>query len=252
MVSDHGPRAAGSLPGDWVVFIGDAYPTSVGGNPEFLRPEAGVDRPGRGPQIPARYIAQRELRRENCAEGIALREGYPMTKRYDAPGDRTGTEVPRLPLVVLGVGLGGFVDGIVLHQILQWHHMLSETGRYPPGTLDGLQANTLADGIFHAATWVAVVVGLGLVARHLRHGAELPPGRAVVGLLAIGWGGFNLVEGLINHHLLGIHRVRPDAATPWLYDIGFLGFGALLVIVGYVLVRTATSERPRPGHRLRA
>jgi hypothetical protein len=25
----------------------------------------------------------------------------------------------------MGVGLGGFVDGILLHQILQWHHMLT-------------------------------------------------------------------------------------------------------------------------------
>jgi uncharacterized membrane protein len=39
--------------------------------------------------------------------------------------------------VWLGIGLGGFVDGIVLHQILQWHHMstaaedqkLTESGR---------------------------------------------------------------------------------------------------------------------------
>ncbi len=34
----------------------------------------------------------------------------------------------RLPATILGVGLGGFVDGIVLHQVLQWHHMLSSTG----------------------------------------------------------------------------------------------------------------------------
>src|SRR4051794_35429080 len=33
----------------------------------------------------------------------------------------------RLPGTILGVGLGGFVDGILLHQILQWHHMLTST-----------------------------------------------------------------------------------------------------------------------------
>jgi uncharacterized membrane protein len=27
------------------------------------------------------------------------------------------------PGILLGVGLGGFVDGILLHQVLQWHHM---------------------------------------------------------------------------------------------------------------------------------
>jgi uncharacterized membrane protein len=36
----------------------------------------------------------------------------------------------RLPATILGVGLGGFVDGIVLHQVLQWHHLLSDGG--PP------------------------------------------------------------------------------------------------------------------------
>jgi len=36
-----------------------------------------------------------------------------------------------------------------------------------------------------------------------------------------GWGGFNVVERLIDHHLLGVHHVRvgPDEL---LYDIGFL------------------------------
>jgi uncharacterized membrane protein len=34
----------------------------------------------------------------------------------------------RAPGILLGIGLGGFVDGIVLHQILQWHHMLTSEG----------------------------------------------------------------------------------------------------------------------------
>jgi uncharacterized membrane protein len=35
---------------------------------------------------------------------------------------------PKAPAFLLGIGLGGFVDGIVLHQVLQWHHMLTDTG----------------------------------------------------------------------------------------------------------------------------
>jgi uncharacterized membrane protein len=27
--------------------------------------------------------------------------------------------------VVLGVALGGFFDGVMLHQVLRWHHLLS-------------------------------------------------------------------------------------------------------------------------------
>ena len=65
----------------------------------------------------------------------------------------------------LGVGLGGFVDGIVLHQILQWHHMLTSTGTYSGRNRHNLEVNTLWDGLFHATTWVLVVIGLALLWR---------------------------------------------------------------------------------------
>ncbi len=46
--------------------------------------------------------------------------------------EKTGkTPSPKLPGLLLGIGLGGFVDGIVLHQILQWHHMLTDEGSFP-------------------------------------------------------------------------------------------------------------------------
>jgi uncharacterized membrane protein len=32
---------------------------------------------------------------------------------------------PKLPGFLMGIGLGGFIDGILLHQILQWDHMLT-------------------------------------------------------------------------------------------------------------------------------
>ena len=60
----------------------------------------------------------------------------------------------------MGLGLGGFVDGIVLHQILQWHHMLTDTWDHPMTTVAGLEANTLADGFFHLATWVLVATAM--------------------------------------------------------------------------------------------
>jgi uncharacterized membrane protein len=39
--------------------------------------------------------------------------------------------LPLSPGVLIGFGVGGFVDGIVLHQILQWHHMLTSAGYRP-------------------------------------------------------------------------------------------------------------------------
>ena len=66
---------------------------------------------------------------------------------------------PRAPALLLGIGLGGFVDGILLHQVLQWHHMLTSTDEHPMTTVTGLEANTLADGLFHLATWICVAAG---------------------------------------------------------------------------------------------
>jgi uncharacterized membrane protein len=61
--------------------------------------------------------------------------------------------------ILFGLGLGGFFDGIIFHQILQWHHMLSNAG-YPATSIDNLKVNTLWDGIFHAGTYLFVVGGL--------------------------------------------------------------------------------------------
>ena len=63
------------------------------------------------------------------------------------PRDATTNRRPlKAPAFVMGVGLGGFVDGILLHQVLQWHHMLTDTGDHPMTTVAGLESNTLADG----------------------------------------------------------------------------------------------------------
>ena len=150
------------------------------------------------------------------------------------------------PGILLGIGLGGFLDGIILHQMLQWHHMLTSHGDYPRDTVAGLEVNTLWDGIFHASTWVAVAVGLFLLWKAGRRGDVPWSGRALVGLLAMGWGLFNLVEGIVDHHILTIHHVRYSGsdALPW--DLAFLAFGAVLVGLGWWLYRTAAA--PAPGH----
>src|SRR5687768_12822894 len=96
--------------------------------------------------------------------------------------------------ILLGLGLGGFFDGIVLHQILQWHHMLSSTGNHPANTVAGLETNTLWDGFFHAATYVATVAGLFVVWNAVHDDAVAWSTRAFIGTLLIGWGLFNVVE----------------------------------------------------------
>jgi uncharacterized membrane protein len=151
------------------------------------------------------------------------------------------TESLRLPGILLGLGLGGFVDGIVLHQILQWHHMLTSEGSYPKTTVAGLEANTLADGLFHASTWILATVGVWLLWRMAREHRGVGPGRVLAGWMLLGWGLFNVAEGIVDHHLLGIHHVREGAnQTAW--DLAFLAFGTLLLIGGWLLTRERDDE----------
>lgn len=151
---------------------------------------------------------------------------------------------PRAPAILLGLGLGGFVDGIVLHQILQWHHMLTSTGDHPMTTVAGLETNTLVDGFFHVATWLLVAAGTTLAVRAWQQGRLAPPWRLHAGLLLAGWGAFNLVEGLIDHQLLGIHHVRDDLGGPLGWDLAFLASGVLLLAAGIALARSAKEPQP--------
>jgi uncharacterized membrane protein len=79
------------------------------------------------------------------------------------------------PSLLLGIGFGGFIDGIVLHQILQWRHMLSAEGCCPTSTVLGLEDNTLADGFFHVATWIVLMAGTILAMRAWQRGELAPP-----------------------------------------------------------------------------
>jgi uncharacterized membrane protein len=150
----------------------------------------------------------------------------------------TTARPPRLPAFLMGVGLGGFIDGIVLHQILQWHHMLTDTGDNPMTTVAGLEANTLADGFFHLATWVFVAVAMLMTVRLWQRRALAPPWRGHFGMLLAGWGAFNVVEGLVDHQILGIHHVRDDLGAPLGWDLAFLAFGAVLVAIGVAMARS--------------
>jgi uncharacterized membrane protein len=145
--------------------------------------------------------------------------------------------------VLLGTGMGGFFDGILLHQILQWHNMLSS--KLPPTDLVAMKVNMLWDGLFHAFTWLVTAIGLALLWRAGGR-PEVPwSTRTFVGSLSLGWGLFNVVEGIIDHQILGLHHVHPGA-NQLAWDLGFLLFGALLIVVGLTLVRAGRRDtRPR-------
>jgi uncharacterized membrane protein len=137
---------------------------------------------------------------------------------------------------VLGIGAAGFFDGIVLHQLLQWHHFVSNV--YPMTTVEGLELNTLWDGIFHSATYVISIIGLVLLWRVISRQTAPLSGRTLFGAMLLGAGTFHVFDAIVNHWLLGIHHIRsgPDQTA---YDLGFFAIGIALVIIGAAVKRSA-------------
>jgi uncharacterized membrane protein len=72
---------------------------------------------------------------------------------------RTPRGFPLSAGLLFGLRLGGFFDGIILHQVLQWHHMLTSAG-YPANSVRNLEVNTLWDSLFHVTTYLFVLLGL--------------------------------------------------------------------------------------------
>src|SRR5919199_4314878 len=128
--------------------------------------------------------------------------------------------------LLVGLGVAGFLDETVFHQLLHWHHF------YDKGTPE---AGLVSDGLFHAGSWVATVAGLFLFADLRRRGAlAAGPWR---GALLVGLGGFELYDGIVQHKLLRLHQIRyvPDI-TP--YDVAWNVIAVVLIAAGAaVLVR---------------
>jgi uncharacterized membrane protein len=143
--------------------------------------------------------------------------------------------------ILLGIGLGGFVDGIVLHQIAQWHQMLSSV--VPPDSMEAMKQNMTADGLFHAAVWIATFAGVMMLWSAVRGPGPLPSTRYLLGSMLLGWGAFNLVEGIIDHHLLQLHHVRDLPSHVPAYDWIFLAVGG----IGFILAGMAMRAGRRPA-----
>jgi uncharacterized membrane protein len=132
--------------------------------------------------------------------------------------------------VLIGVGVAAFLDETVFHQLLHWHHF------YDGSTLE---AGLVSDGVFHAGGWLAIVVGLFLFADLQRRRTTVPKRVWAGGLL--GWGVFQLYDGLFQHKVLGLHQIRYEVdLLP--YDLAWNISGAVGAVVGIVLL----TGRARP------
>lgn len=164
----------------------------------------------------------------------ALRSSFPST--VPAPV-RRGT-------FLLGFALAGFFDGILLHQILQWHHLLSglDGGRFA-----AIGTQILADGAFHAVMYAIALAGLWLLLRH-RDPLARTRATALAGYALIGFAAWQILDVVVVHWVLGLHRVRMDAAAPWIWDLGWLiVFGVATGLWGWRLLARKGPSGPGAG-----
>lgn len=161
--------------------------------------------------------------------------------RYRVPPGSTSNKPVLNPIplltasMVLGIGLGGFIDGIALHQILQWHEMLSN--KLPPVDLVSKSVNMFWDGIFHLFCLLVAFAGIIMLWKAGRKQDSLMSGNLLAGGLLGGWGVFNIIEGILDHHVLKLHNVREVAGSVAAWNYGFLGFSLLLLGAGWWLAR---------------
>jgi uncharacterized membrane protein len=159
----------------------------------------------------------------------------------------------RDPLLVggllIGIGLAGTLDEVLLHQLLQWHHL------YDRGTP---RMGILSDGLFHLASTAVLVLGvviaLGSTGGAVRRARSEPAdasdagrGRRLLGAVLVGTGGFNLYDATVQHKLLRLHQVRADTDNLLPYDLGFGGVALALCLVGLALLRGSRASAADDG-----
>jgi uncharacterized membrane protein len=126
--------------------------------------------------------------------------------------------------VLIGVGVAGFLDETFFHQLLHWHHFYD---RSTP------TVGLVSDGFFHAGSWIVLVVGGFLIADMHRRRVTVPKRVWAGGLL--GWGAFQVYDGLFQHKVLGLHQIRYGVdLLP--YDLTWNILGGIGVIAGIVLL----------------
>ncbi|MFH5801226.1 DUF2243 domain-containing protein [Haladaptatus sp. CMAA 1911] len=138
---------------------------------------------------------------------------------------------------ISGFGFSGLIDVLVLHLVLQWHHLVS--GLYPQTTMNGLRTNILADGLFSIAMLVIMGIGAGLLWRAERRAASPLPVRPVAGSAVIGLGVFDLYDSLVDHILLGLHQPLSRGGR---YNPHWIVVSLLIIGAGIYVYRTGSNE----------
>jgi len=143
---------------------------------------------------------------------------------------------------LLGFAIGGFFDGILLHQILQWHHLLLGI---QSGPFRDMRVQILADGLFHLLMYVIALAGIWSLWR-AKQSAYLSD-RDIASDALIGFGAWHVIDGIVSHWILGIHRIKMDSENPLLWDlVWFLLFGVVPLVIGFIVRRNIDSGDHAP------
>ena len=148
---------------------------------------------------------------------------------------------------LLGFSLGGFFDGILLHQVLQWHHLLTNVqGEF----FQDIEVQILADGLFHVLMYFVAFAGLWLLWKSRREYALPLSDRKLLGNVFIGFGTWHILDGILSHWILGIHRIRMDSENVLFWDLlWFFVFGVAFVVIGWMIRRTGQDKGGGSGYR---
>ncbi len=127
--------------------------------------------------------------------------------------------------ILFGLGLVAFIDEVIFHQLLHWHHF------YDKSTTE---VGLVSDGLFHAFSFFATIGSAFLLADLNRKHAFWK--KRWLGGIFLGAGIFQLYDGIIQHKLMGLHQIRYGVEIlP--YDIVWNVIAALLIVIGIILFR---------------
>jgi uncharacterized membrane protein len=101
--------------------------------------------------------------------------------------------------------------------------------------MEAMRQNMAWDGWFHAVMLVVTIAGVFLLLREATRGRQIPVARGLAGQMLVGWGAFNVVEGVVDHLLLGIHHVRDVPSYVAWYDWVFLAASVPIIAAGWML-----------------
>lgn len=144
--------------------------------------------------------------------------------------------------VLIGIGIAGFLDETIFHQLLQWHAFYWATDE---------RGRILSDGLFHLFSTLLLLLGLFYVWRGRARWIATSGSIMIAGIL-MGAGGFNFYDGIIQHAILHLHLVNEHVCNLSIthgnntlancpqdipYEVGWDIVGFIVLAIGFLLWR---------------